>query len=70
MTPAQRAELGIDPLPTDLSRAVDAFEASDLMRDILGDYVHDYLVSTKRAEWEEYRSQVSRWEIDRYLPKL
>lgn len=70
MTPAQRAELGIDPLPTDLSRAVDAFEASDLMRDILGDYVHDYLVSTKRAEWEEYRSQVSRWEIDRYLSKL
>lgn len=70
MTPAQRAELGIDPLPTDLSRAVDAFEASDLMRDILGDYVHDYLVSTKHAEWEEYRSQVSRWEIDRYLPKL
>ena len=40
------------------------------MRDILGDYVHDYLVSTKRAEWEEYRSQVSRWEIDRYLSKL
>lgn len=70
MTPAQRAALGIDPLPTDLSRAVDAFEASDLMRDILGDYVHDYLVSTKRAEWEEYRSQVSRWEIDRYLSKL
>ena len=70
MTPAQRAELGIDPLPTDLSRAVDAFEASYLMRDILGDYVHDYLVSTKRAEWEEYRSQVSRWEIDRYLSKL
>ena len=70
MTPAQRAELDIDPLPTDLSRAVDAFEASDLMRDILGDYVHDYLVSTKRAEWEEYRSQVSRWEIDRYLSKL
>ncbi|WP_455163571.1 glutamine synthetase family protein [Slackia exigua] len=70
MTPAQRAELGIDPLPTDLSRAVDAFEASDLMRGILGDYVHDYLVSTKRAEWEEYRSQVSRWEIDRYLSKL
>lgn len=70
MTPAQRAELGIDPLPTDLSRAVDAFEASGLMRDILGDYVHDYLVSTKRAEWEEYRSQVSRWEIDRYLSKL
>lgn len=70
MTPAQRAELGIDPLPTDLSRAVDAFEASDLMRDILGDYVHDYLVATKRAEWEEYRSQVSRWEIDRYLSKL
>ena len=70
MTPAQRAALGIDPLPTDLSRAVDAFEASDLMRDILGDYVHDYLVATKRAEWEEYRSQVSRWEIDRYLSKL
>lgn len=62
--------LGLAPLPRDLSRAVDAFEASDLMREVLGDAVHGYLVRTKRAEWEEYRAHVTSWEIDRYLAAL
>ena len=70
LTRAQRAELGIRPLPSDLSRAVDAFEQSELMRDVLGDYAHAYLVRAKREEWEQFCCHVSSWEMDRYLSKL
>lgn len=70
MTAAERAAAGIEPLPTDLARAIDAFERSELMREVLGDEVHAYLVESKRAEWEAYRRHVSSWEIDRYLPVL
>ncbi len=70
MSPAQLADLGAKPLPTDLSRAIDSFENSYLMREILGDDVHSYLVKTKRAEWDEYRAHVTSWELDRYLATL
>lgn len=70
MSDEQVAAAGYEPLPRDLSRAIDAFEKSDLMREVLGDAVHGYLVRVKRAEWEEYRAHVTSWEIDRYLAML
>lgn len=70
LSAAQRAERGIVPLPRDLSRAVDAFERSELMHEVLGERVHAYLVDVKRAEWEQYCSHVTSWEIDRYLAAL
>lgn len=70
LTPEELRERGLELLPSDLSRAVDAFEGSALMREILGDHVCDYLVASKRAEWEEYRRHVSEWDIKRYLARL
>ncbi len=70
LSEAEREELGIAPLPADLSRAVDAFERSDFMREVLGDAVHAWLVENKRSEWEDFRSHVTQWEIDRYLATL
>lgn len=67
---AQLQEAGIQTLPSDLSRAVDNFEASELMRETLGDHIHEYFIKNKRAEWAEYRSSVTQWEIKRYLPML
>ena len=40
------------------------------MREVLGDHIHSYLVETKRAEWVEYLTHVSPWELDRYLAVL
>lgn len=70
LSAAQREEMGIAALPTDLSRAVDAFEKSDFMREVLGEAAHAWLVENKRAEWEQYRAHVTQWEIDRYLATL
>lgn len=70
MTPAQREAAGIGILPGDLNHAIDRFEESELMRETLGDQVFDYLLRNKRQEWDRYRTRVSQWEIDEYLPML
>ncbi|MCH1463173.1 MAG: glutamine synthetase [Candidatus Nanopelagicales bacterium] len=45
-------------------------EKSELIAETLGEHVFDFFLRNKRAEWEEYRKQVTSWELDRYLPKL
>ncbi len=61
---------GFQTLPESLGEAVELFAESKLMRDTLGDHICDYLVDTKRTEWDEYQSNVSEWERDRYLAVL
>jgi len=57
-------------LPGTLGEAIDKFEASELMKEVLGEHIHSFYVKNKRAEWDEYRLQVSEWELDRYLPTV
>jgi glutamine synthetase len=45
-------------------------EKSELVAETLGEHVFDYFLRNKRSEWEEYRRQVTQWELDRYLPVL
>jgi glutamine synthetase len=45
-------------------------ERSELVAETLGEHVFDYFLRNKRAEWEDYRRQVTPFEIDRYLPLL
>jgi glutamine synthetase len=58
--------LGIPRLPQTMGEALDALGGSDVIRETLGDYIFDQLLSVKRAEWSEYRRHVSPWEHMRY----
>ena len=42
-------------------------EASDLVREALGDHIFTWFLRNKRAEWSDYRSQVTPFELERYL---
>ncbi len=70
MGATERASRGIGQLPENLRQATDALEASDLMRETLGEQVHAWLVRNQRIEWHEYRTRVTPWELDSYLPLL
>jgi len=70
LTEGERRALGISPLPTSLGDAIHAMEASELVADTLGEHVFDFFLRNKRAEWAEYRRQVTPFELDRYLPIL
>ena len=59
--------MGIKALPSSLHRAIQAMEASDLMAEVLGEHTFEFFLRNKRQEWEDYRAQVTAFELDRYL---
>lgn len=63
----ERKALGIQPLPTNLSEAIKIAEDSELLADTLGEHVFDFFLRNKRREWEDYRSQVTPFELQTYL---
>ena len=66
----ERQSLGIEPLPKTLYEAIRIAENSELLPEVLGEHVYDFFLRNKRAEWEEYRVQVSAFERARMLPVL
>ena len=70
LTPEQRNERGIVSLPETLGEAIDEFASSELMRRAFGDHIFDAYVKLKRQEWDDYRVQLTQWELDRYLAVL
>ena len=61
--------MGIEPLPTSLDEAIAVMERSELVAETLGEHVFDFFLRNKRAEWEDYRGQVTPFELERYLPR-
>jgi glutamine synthetase len=70
LTAEQRRERGIVSLPETLGEAIDELAQSDLMRRALGPHIFDRYVELKRKEWDEYRVQLSEWEMKKYLAVL
>ncbi len=70
LTPEQRKERGIVSLPETLGEAIDELAESELVRKALGAHIFDNYVKLKRAEWDEYRVQLTTWEMDKYLKAL
>jgi len=67
MDAATIAAKGIRELPGTLGEAITELEADPVIIEALGDHVFSHYVEAKRAEWDEYRTQVSDWEVERYL---
>ena len=70
MDDAQRKKKKIDSLPGTLESAIELFENSKLMKETLGDHIHGSLIANKVKEWDQYRIQVSNYEIERFYPIL
>ncbi|MFN0029188.1 MAG: glutamine synthetase family protein [Acidimicrobiales bacterium] len=68
LSPPQRAKLGITALPVNLEEALDEMERSELVAEALGDHIFEWFLRNKRAEFAEYRAQVTPYELRRYLP--
>ncbi len=64
---AEIAARGIASLPQSLDAAIDALEASALMRSTLGDALHAQFIALKRDEHTAYARHVSDWELERYV---
>lgn len=70
MTYEERQRRGIDTLPASLWEAIELTEKSEVVRKALGDHVFNAFIKNKKIEWDEYRTQVTEYELKRYLPIL
>ena len=66
----ERSQLGIESLPDNLGEAVSIAAESELIKKALGEHIFKRLINLKRMEWQDYRIQVTKHEINKYLPIL
>lgn len=67
MSPEELAERGIAQLPGSLAEALEELATDPVLVDTLGPEVYEAFVRAKRTEWDEYRTRVMDWEVERYL---
>jgi glutamine synthetase len=70
MSEASRKKHGIESLPGSLSEAIQLTEKSELVKETLGDHVFEKFIENKKIEWDQYRTHVSQFELEKYLPIL
>src|SRR4029453_2381172 len=70
LTPEERHQRGIEQLPETLGEAIESAAEAELVLRILGEHAFRRFVEIKRQEWEEYRVQVTPWELDNFLSIL
>jgi glutamine synthetase len=70
MSDEERKKRGIGTLPADLLEAVHLTAKSKLVRKALGEHTFNAFIKNKLIEWDQYRSQVTQYELERYLPVL
>jgi glutamine synthetase len=70
MTPQEREERGITTLPASLLDAIQLAEKSEVVRQALGEHVFKAFIQNKKIEWDQYRTQVTEYELKKYLPIL
>lgn len=67
MSKEERAKLGIDSLPATLQEALEELKKDEVIQAALGPHVYSRYLEAKSQEWDEYRTQVHQWEVERYL---
>jgi glutamine synthetase len=70
MTEEERRRRGIGTLPDSLWEAIQLAENSELVRRALGEHVFHAFIKNKKIEWDQYRAQVTGYELNKYLPIL
>ena len=70
MDDAALEKLGIRQLPQSLNDALKVMETSELVQEALGEHIFEWFLRNKRHEWREYKTQVTPFELNRYLKSL
>ena len=70
MTEEERKIFGIDKLPRSLNEAAREFEKDAYIQEVLGEDLSRKYIEAKTREYQEYRGQVTEWELSKYLHLL
>lgn len=66
----EKLGLGIKALPGNLIEAIEITEKSEVVRKALGDHIFNNFIANKKMEWDDYRTKIHPYELERYLPIL
>jgi glutamine synthetase len=69
MSDEERSAAGISALPGSLDDAIEVMSKSSFMKNVLGEHIFNKYIEAKREECNEYRTRISKWELDSYLMK-
>ena len=69
MSREEKEAAGIEALPETLKEAMNFFEASDFMKEVLGEHIFTKYLEAKEREWKAFRAHVTDWEVGEYLYK-
>lgn len=67
MTKEEIQNMGIESLPETLNEALSFMQKEPLVKNVLGEHAYKAYLACKKKEWDEYKTYVSRWELDRYM---
>jgi glutamine synthetase len=70
MSDKERTRLGIRNLPESLHEAIGDFAGSEIMKEAIGEDLHQKLIEAKTREWDSYKGVVTAWELEKYLPVI
>ncbi len=67
LTPEEREEMGVKELPGSLYEALQELEKDEVIKGAFDPILYQAYRRAKLAEWEEFRIQVTDWELERFL---
>ena len=70
MSAKEKMEGGIEELPTNLYDALVEMSKDPFVKEVLGEHVYEKYMEAKFKEWDSYRKQITKWEVDEYLYKV
>ena len=70
MTEEERIKEGIQALPGSLEEAIKEMKKSELVKQVLGEHIYSKYIEAKTQEWDDYRTKISKWELDQYLTRF
>lgn len=68
--PSKLKELGIEILPVSIRQSLEELKKDEVVREGLGEHAFERFCAAKQAEFEEYRMQITPWEVEKYLEAL
>lgn len=69
MSPSEKEALGIEQLPGTLREAILELQKDDFIKEVLGEYLYEGYMDIRQKEWQQYRTQVTEWELAQYLDR-
>ena len=70
LTKEEMQKLSIELLPSTLQEAVSELKKDTFVQGVLGSYVSQKYIEAKQKEWDEYKTQITNWEVEKYLYKV